>query len=206
MKKPYFVELEEKVNEEYASNTCFPPYNQIFNALKLVDYDDVKVVIIGQDPYHEVGQATGLAFSVNEGVKLPPSLRNIYKEIAEEYGVEPDTNGNLEYLAKQGVMLLNSTLTVREGEANSHKSFGWEVFTDKIIELIAKRKDVVFLLWGSDAIKKQKLLSGNIVFTTTHPSPLSAYRGFLGSGHFRKANEVLLSENKKEICWVRNNE
>ena len=206
MKKSYFVELAKKVKEEYSKNTCFPPYSKIFSALNLVDYNEVKVVIIGQDPYHEIGQATGLAFSVNEGVKLPPSLRNIYKEIASEYGVVPDTNGNLEYLAKQGVLLLNSTLTVREGEANSHKPFGWEVFTDKIIELIAKRKDVVFLLWGSDAIKKEKLLKDNIVLTTTHPSPLSAYRGFLGSGHFKKANEILLSENKKEICWVRNNE
>ena len=205
MQKPYFVELEKRVKEEYSSYTCFPPYDNIFNALRLVDYDDIKVVILGQDPYHELNQATGLAFSVNEGEKLPPSLRNIYKEIAEEYGVEPDTNGNLEYLAKQGVLLLNSTLTVREGHANSHKSFGWEFFTNKIIELVAKRKDVVFLLWGSDAIKKQKILRDNIVFTTTHPSPLSAYRGFLGSGHFKKANEVLLSENKKEICWVRNN-
>ena len=140
---------------------------------------------------------------MNEGVKLPPSLRNIFKEIASEYQVTPDTNGNLEYLAKQGVLLLNSTLTVREGQANSHKPFGWEVFTDKIIEIVAKKKDVVFLLWGSDAIKKQSLLKDNIVLTTTHPSPLSAYRGFLGSGHFKKTNEFLSSLGKKEICWVR---
>ena len=204
MEKPYFLELEKKVKEEYNSYTCFPPYDKIFNSLKLVDYDDVKVVIIGQDPYHELGQATGLAFSVNEGVKLPPSLKNIFKEIALEYNVTPDTNGNLEYLAKQGVLLLNSTLTVREGQANSHQSFGWEVFTDKIIELVAKKKDVVFLLWGADAIKKQSLLKDNIVLTTTHPSPLSAYRGFLGSGHFKKTNEILKSLGKEEIFWVRN--
>ena len=206
MQKPYFIELEKKVKDAYLTKTCFPKYENIFNSLRLVDYDDVKVVIIGQDPYHEVGQATGLAFSVSEGVKLPPSLRNIFKEISLEYQVEPDTNGNLEYLAKQGVLLLNSTLTVEEGHANSHKSFGWEVFTDKIIELVAKRKDVVFLLWGGDAIKKQNLLKDNIVFTTTHPSPLSAYRGFIGSGHFKKANDALLALDKKEIYWVRNNE
>ena len=204
MQKEYFVNLQKKVEDAYSSSTCFPPYENIFNALNLTSYEDIKVVIIGQDPYHEKGQATGLAFSVNEGVKLPPSLRNIYKEIASEFGTIPDTNGNLEYLAKQGVLLLNTTLTVEEGKANSHKSFGWETFTDSIIKLVSNKRDVIFMLWGADAIKKQALLKDNIVLTTTHPSPLSAYRGFLGSGQFLKVNEILSSQNKKEINWTRN--
>lgn len=205
IQKDYFVALNDKVDRAYSEGKCFPPYENIFNSLRLTDYNDIKVVIIGQDPYHEQGQATGLAFSVNEGVKLPPSLRNIYKEIASEYGGEVDTNGNLEYLAKQGVLLLNTTLTVSEGKANSHNNFGWEIFTDKIIELVSKNKEVIFLLWGKDAIKKQSLLKDNIVLTTTHPSPLSAYRGFLGCGHFKKVNEILAKMGKTEICWIRNN-
>ncbi len=204
--KPYFKELERKVEEEYEKNTVFPPYQNILRALELTPKSGVKVVILGQDPYHEKGQATGLAFSVNEGVKLPPSLRNIYKEIADEYGVMPDTVGDLEYLAKQGVLLLNTTLTVREGEANSHKNYGWEKFTDSIILETAKDKSVVFILWGSDAIKKQALLKDNITLTSVHPSPLSAYRGFFGCGHFKKANEILKKNGKEEIRWVRKND
>lgn len=204
VKKPYFVELVKNIEREYAENVVFPPYEKVFNALSLTSFDEVKVVILGQDPYHEIGQATGLAFSVSEGTKLPPSLRNIYKEIADEFGGDVDTNGDLTYLAKQGVLLLNSTLTVREHQANSHKMYGWEIFTDKIIELVAKNKDVIFLLWGNDAIKKQAMLQNNIVITSAHPSPLSAYRGFLGSGQFRKVNEILRAQNKTEICWTRN--
>lgn len=204
--KPYFKELERKVEEEYEKYTVFPPYQNILRALELTPKSGVKVVILGQDPYHEKGQATGLAFSVNEGVKLPPSLRNIYKEIADEYGVMPDTVGDLEYLAKQGVLLLNTTLTVREGEANSHKNYGWEKFTDSIILETAKDKSVVFILWGSDAIKKQALLKDNITLTSVHPSPLSAYRGFFGCGHFKKANEILKKNGKEEIRWVRKND
>lgn len=204
--KPYFSDLARLIDNEYRNKTIFPPYNDIFRALRLTDYDEVKIVILGQDPYHEKGQATGLAFSVNEGVRLPPSLRNIYKEIAAEYNTEIDTNGDLTYLAKQGVLLLNSCLTVEEGRANSHKSCGWETFSDRVIRETAKKEDVVFLLWGSDALKKQTYLQNNYVLTAAHPSPLSAYRGFLGCGHFKKANEILLSLGKTEICWTRKND
>ncbi len=206
MSQPYFEKLAKRVNEEYSQKTVFPPYENILRALELTPKDKVKVVILGQDPYHEKGQATGLAFSVKEGVKLPPSLRNIYKEIADEYETTVDTVGDLEYLAKQGVLLLNATLTVREGEANSHKNYGWEIFTDRIIEEIAKDKSVIFLLWGADAIKKQALLQDNITLTSAHPSPLSAYRGFFGCGHFIKTNEILKSQNKEEIRWTRDND
>ena len=170
----------------------------------MVKYDDVKVVIIGQDPYHQPHQAHGLCFSVLEGTKLPPSLQNIFKEIEDETGKKPNTNGNLTSWAKQGVLLLNSVLTVRESCPNSHKNKGWELITSKIIKLLSERKDpVIFLLWGANAIQLGKDIdrSRHYVLTCAHPSPLSAYNGFFGCGHFNKTNEILRKLGKKEIEW-----
>ena len=202
--KEYFKNLQDWLNQEYSSHTVFPPYNQIFNALNVVKYDDVKVVIIGQDPYHEQGQAMGMSFSVPDGIVLPPSLKNIYKEIEAEFGVKCLPTGNLTRWAKQGVLLLNSVLTVREGQANSHKNKGWENVTGKIIKLLNDRSDpVIFLLWGGNA----KALEVNItnknhfVLKSAHPSPLSAYNGFFGNNHFIKCNEILKTLGKQPINW-----
>lgn len=199
-----FKELQTFLNNEYATYKIYPEAKNVFNALNLVKYDDVKVVIIGQDPYHQPHQAHGLCFSVLEGTKLPPSLQNIFKEIEDETGKKPNTNGNLTYWAKQGVLLLNSVLTVRESCPNSHKNKGWELITSKIIKLLSERKDpVIFLLWGANAIQLGKDIdrSRHYVLTCAHPSPLSAYNGFFGCGHFNKTNEILRKLGKKEIEW-----
>ena len=200
--KEYFLNLKKFLEQEYGKYTVFPKKSDIFKSLKLTEYEDTRVVILGQDPYHEDNQANGLAFSVNDGIKLPPSLVNIYKEIESEYQCKVNRRGNLEYLARQGVLLLNTVLTVRAHNANSHKDMGWEIFTDKIIEKLNEREDpVIFVLWGNNAIKKEKLINKgrHYVLTAAHPSPLSAYRGFFGCNHFKKINEILRYLNKEEI-------
>lgn len=191
---PYYLELREKLKEEYSSCTVYPDMYDIFNAFRYVSYEGVKVVILGQDPYHGEGQAHGLAFSVKRGVEIPPSLRNIYKEIESDLGIAPPHHGNLVEWAEQGVLLLNTVLTVRAGEANSHKAFGWQTFTDNVIRRLSEReKPVVFMLWGGNAKSKLPLIdrSRHLVLTSAHPSPLSAYNGFFGCKHFSKANEFL---------------
>lgn len=203
--KEYFLNLKKILEQEYGKYTVFPKKSDIFKSLKLTEYEDTRVVILGQDPYHDDNQANGLAFSVNDGIKLPPSLVNIYKEIESEYQCKVNRRGNLEYLARQGVLLLNTVLTVRAHNANSHKDMGWEIFTDKIIEKLNEREDpVIFVLWGNNAIKKEKLINKerHYVLTAAHPSPLSAYRGFFGCNHFKKINEILRYLNKEEIKWT----
>lgn len=203
--KEYFLNLKKFLEQEYGKYTVFPKKSDIFKSLKLTEYEDTRVVILGQDPYHDDNQANGLAFSVNDGIKLPPSLVNIYKEIKSEYQCKVNRRGNLEYLARQGVLLLNTVLTVRAHNANSHKDMGWEIFTDKIIEKLNEREDpVIFVLWGNNAIKKEKLINKerHYVLTAAHPSPLSAYRGFFGCNHFKKINEILRYLNKEEIKWT----
>lgn len=202
--KPYFRILTDFVRKEYQTQTVYPPAKLIFNAFELCPFDKVKVVIIGQDPYHGPGQAHGLCFSVNDGIDVPPSLVNIYKEIKDDLGIEPPASGNLERWARQGVLLLNATLTVRAKAAGSHQNKGWEEFTDRVIkELSEKRKDIVFMLWGSYAQKKGAVIDTkkHCVLTSVHPSPLSAYRGFLGCKHFSKANEYLKFKGLAEIMW-----
>ncbi len=202
--KDYFKNLQKFLDEEYAKFTVYPKAENIFNALNLVKFENVKVVVLGQDPYHEPGQAHGLAFSVESGL-LPPSLQNIYKEIKTEFGFEMSkTNGNLSSWAKQGVLLLNTVLTVRKGLANSHKDKGWEILTSKIIEKLNERQNpIVFLLWGNQAKKiGEKITNKNhFVLSCAHPSPLSAYNGFFGCGHFLKANEFLKNLGQKQIDW-----
>ena len=202
--KPYYLKLREFLKNEYASHTVYPDMHNIFSAIKTVPYSSVKAVIIGQDPYHGPGQAPGMCFSVNKGVAIPPSLQNIYKEIVNELGGFIPNNGYLMPWAEQGVLLLNTVLTVREGEANSHKGKGWEEFTDKIISELNKREDpIVFLLWGANAKSKLALIdeSKHKCLTAAHPSPLSAYNGFFGCGHFELANEFLISQIKNPIDW-----
>jgi len=204
--KPYFVELMQKVEQEYAITTCFPPKELIFSAFEQFDFQDTKVVIIGQDPYHGTGEANGLCFSVNDGVAIPPSLKNIFTEINTEYDrILFPTSGNLERWAKQGVLLLNAGLTVRKDEANSHKHLKWKVFTDAVIDLInQKSENVVFLLWGSFAQKKGKLIDRekHLVLESGHPSPLSANRGmWFGNNHFKLTNAYLREKGKSEIEW-----
>lgn len=204
-KKDYFIKLKEGLIEEYTNHLCHPDYKDIFRAFKLTPYDEVKVVILGQDPYHEVGQAHGLSFSVL-CEKLPPSLVNIYKEISSDLGVLVNQDGNLEYLAKQGVLLLNTILSVRNHEAFSHKSLGWEKFTDNVISEINKiDRPIVFILWGAPAQKKKKLLNNpkHLIIESAHPSPLSSYRGFFGSKPFSKANDYLKENNIEIINWVK---
>lgn len=201
---PYFKALWERVNGEYATKTVYPPKEDIFAALKTVDYDQVKVVILGQDPYHGARQANGMAFSVNSGVALPPSLVNIFKEIENELGAKPE-GSTLVGWAKQGVLLLNTVLTVREASPQSHSSFGWQQFTDAVISACSNRSQpMVFLLWGANAIAKKKLIASppHLVLESVHPSPLSAYRGFFGCGHFKKANEFLIQNNSSPIDWL----
>ena len=204
--EPYFAELMNFVKEEYASHKCFPPEDKIFSAFNLCSFQDTKVVIIGQDPYHGDGQANGLCFSVADGVAHPPSLMNIFKELQADLGIPYPKSGNLEQLAKQGVLLLNATLTVRAHEAGSHQKKGWEQFTDHVIKRISKEKEgVIFLLWGGFAKKKEKLIdtSKHIILTSGHPSPLSANRGYwFGNKHFSKTNNLLKSKNRKEINWL----
>lgn len=202
--KQYFVSLTEFVRKAYSAGICYPPAKQIFNAFEHCDFDNVKVVILGQDPYHGAGQAHGLCFSVNDGVAFPPSLLNIFKEIKDDLGIQIPKSGNLERWASQGVLLLNATLTVAANQAGSHQNRGWEEFTDAVIQLVSQhRENVVFLLWGSFAQKKAVLIDSNkhLILKTVHPSPLSSYRGFFGCKHFSKTNEYLLSKSLKAIEW-----
>ena len=202
--KEYYKELTAKVKSEYAKYRVFPPKDQVFSAFSLTSYKDVKVVIIGQDPYHNVGQAHGLCFSVQKGIDVPPSLQNIYQELHDDLGCYIPNNGMLSKWAEQGVLLLNTVLTVRAHEANSHRGIGWERFTDRVIELVdAKEEPVVFLLWGSPAQKKEAMLHNpnHLVLKAPHPSPLSAYRGFFGCRHFSKTNEFLASHGQTPIDW-----
>lgn len=198
-----FTTLWNKVKQEYAQGKCFPPKEQIFRALELTPFEDVKVVIIGQDPYHGDFQANGLCFSVSDQVKMPPSLQNIYKELKDDLNIDKNTN-ELESWAKQGVLLLNATLTVRAHSPNSHKDLGWEQFTDFIIKEVSEKKDnVVFVLWGAFAQKKESLIDNqkHFVIKSAHPSPFSVYRGFFGSKPFSKINSYLVSKNKTKIEW-----
>lgn len=202
---PYFKDLCKFIENEYLCEKIYPPKEDLFSALKLTSYKDTKAVIIGQDPYHGENQAHGLCFSVKEGVKLPPSLKNIFKETESDLGIkQPENFGDLTGWASQGVLLLNTVLTVRERKPASHKGMGWERFTDRIIvELNKKEKPVVFLLWGSHAIKKSELITNPLhsKLISVHPSPLSAYNGFFGCKHFSKTNEILRSHGITEIDW-----
>lgn len=204
-KKDYYIKLKEFIDKEYETSTCFPPKELIFNAFNLTKPSDIKVVILGQDPYHEVGQAHGLAFSVL-CKKLPPSLKNIYKEMIADLDVNISQDGDLTYLAKQGVMLLNTVLTVKEGLAFSHAKKGWEIFTDNTISYInSLNQPIVFILWGKPAQEKMKLLNNpnHLIITSNHPSPLSAYRGFFGSKPFSKTNDFLIRNNLESIKWIK---
>jgi uracil-DNA glycosylase len=202
--KDYFIKLSEFVRNEYKTKTIYPPGKLIFNAFDQCPFEKLKVVILGQDPYHGPGQAHGLCFSVNDGIPFPPSLRNIFKELKENVDKEIPNSGNLINWAKQGVLLLNATLTVRAHQAGSHQKKGWEQFTDAVIQKINSEKDnVVFLLWGNYAISKSKYIDQNkhLVLTSVHPSPLSASRGFFGNKHFSKTNEFLTSKGLENINW-----
>ncbi len=202
--KPYFAQLTDFVRREYASQTVFPKGRNIFRAFDKCPFDDLKVVIIGQDPYHGDGQANGLCFSVNDGVPFPPSLKNIFKEVHEDTGAPVPASGNLDRWAEQGVLLLNAVLTVRAHEAASHAGHGWEQFTDAVVKAISDNKTgVVYILWGSYAQKKGAIVDPwrNCILKSPHPSPLSAHSGFFGNKHFSRANEYLLSQGKTEIKW-----
>lgn len=202
--KPYYDSLYKKVNEEYKTQTVFPPRDDIFNAFHLTPLSHVKVVILGQDPYHDFGQAHGLSFSVRPGIEVPPSLVNIYKELHDDLGCFIPNNGYLEKWANEGVLLLNAVLTVRAHYANSHKDIGWEEFTDAAIKAVnAKDAPVVFMLWGVPAGRKAALLNNpkHLVLKAPHPSPLSAYRGFFGCKHFSKANEFLKENGAEPVDW-----
>jgi uracil-DNA glycosylase len=202
--KDYFIRLTDFVRQEYQTTTVYPPGKLIFNAFNLCPYNKVKVVIIGQDPYHGPGQAHGLCFSVNDGVPFPPSLQNIFKEIHDDLGTPIPATGNLTRWAEQGVLMLNATLTVRAHQAGSHQRKGWEEFTDAAIRALAeKRKHLVFILWGSYAQKKGAFIDRNkhLVLTSVHPSPLSAYNGFFGNRHFSRANEYLIQHGETPIVW-----
>ena len=202
--KDYFKQLQTWLNEEYSKYNIFPPYNKIFSALNYVKFSDVKVVIIGQDPYHEIGQAMGMSFSVPDGVPLPPSLKNIYKEIEDEFNIKCEQTGDLTRWAKQGVLLLNAVLTVREGCANSHRGRGWENVTAEIIKKLNERDDpVIFMLWGGNAKEFEKYITSkkHYILKSAHPSPLSAYNGFFGNGHFIKCNNILKQLGKEPIDW-----
>jgi uracil-DNA glycosylase len=202
--KPYFIELTKFLREEKKNQTIYPPGSMIFSAFNYTPLASVKVVILGQDPYHGEGQAHGLSFSVPKGIALPPSLRNIYKELREDIGIVPPTSGCLQGWAKQGVLLLNTTLTVRKVQAFSHAGKGWETFTDEVIKVISKyRAGIVFILWGKHAQKKVTLIdtSKHFILTSAHPSPLSAYNGFFGCKHFSKTNEILQNNGLETINW-----
>ncbi len=206
---PYYLKLREFLKKEYFSTTVYPPMDDIFNALKYTSYSDTRVVILGQDPYHGRGQAHGLCFSVKEGTPPPPSLKNIFKELHNELGITEPRTGELVGWARQGVLLLNTTLTVREATPQSHKGQGWEILTDRIIELLNKKETpVVFMLWGSNARAKKALISNpkHLILECAHPSPLSAYNGFFGCGHFIKANEFLAASGANTIDWSQINE
>ena len=202
--KEYYLKLREFLKSEYKTHTVYPDMNDIFNSLKYADYKSLKAVIIGQDPYHEPGQAHGLAFSVQKGTPIPPSLQNIYKELQSDLGITPASHGELTKWAKQGVLLLNNALTVRRGQANSHRGKGWETLTDAIIKKVNEKPEpVVYILWGANAREKTKLINNpdHLVLTCAHPSPLSAHNGFFGCKHFSKANEFLRSKGVGEIDW-----
>jgi uracil-DNA glycosylase len=202
--KPYFVRLQKRVREAYIKSTVFPPSSKMFRALETCTPENVRVVILGQDPYHTPGVADGLAFSSNEGNPMPPSLQNIYKEIAQEFACSPRTTPDLSDWAKQGVLLLNASLTVESGRANSHVEFGWHEFTDAVIVAVSREcEHVVFMLWGNYAREKRVLIDDtkHLILESAHPSPLSAHRGFLGNGHFKKANEYLDEHRGGEIFW-----
>ncbi|MDN5106809.1 uracil-DNA glycosylase [Aliarcobacter butzleri] len=203
--KPYYGKLKEEIDKRYENSIVFPEKQNIFKAFSLTKFEDLKVVILGQDPYHGFGQAQGLSFSTPSNVKNPPSMVNILKEINDDLGKKSVCeDGDLTPWAKQGIMLLNTILTVEQGLAKSHHNLGWEIFTDNIIKYISDNKEnIIFLLWGSPAISKTKLIDKNkhFILTAPHPSPLSVYRGFYGCKHFSKTNEILKKLNKKEIIW-----
>lgn len=202
--KDYFVRLTNFVRNEYATKQIFPPGRQIFAAFNATPFNEVKVVILGQDPYHDVGQANGLCFSVNDGIQFPPSLRNIFQEVHNDIGSPIPQSGDLTRWAKQGVLLLNATLTVEAHKAASHQRQGWEQFTDEVISHLSNhRQNLVFILWGSYAISKRSLIDPDkhLILTSVHPSPLSAYRGFFGNKHFSKANNYLVEHGKTSITW-----
>ncbi len=202
--KPYFKELTAFVKEEYREHTVYPPGPLIFNAFRHCSFDDVKVVIIGQDPYHNPGQANGLSFSVADGVRVPPSLQNIYKEVSDEFDKPIPQSGNLERWADQGVLLLNATLTVRANSPGSHQKKGWEEFTDAVIRIVSDEKEhIVFLLWGAYAQKKGSVIDDtrHLVLKSAHPSPFAANKGFFGNNHFIKANDYLLAKGKEPVEW-----
>ena len=202
--QPYFADLSEFVLRERKAFTVFPSEREVFTALQLTSPHDVRVVIVGQDPYHGAGQAHGLSFSVQHGTRIPPSLRTIYAELHSDLDIPLPSHGNLEAWAQQGVLLLNSTLTVREGEAGSHAGHGWETFTDAIISYLGSSQEhIVFILWGAHAGKKTSLINQHhTVITSVHPSPLSAHRGFFGSRPFSQANRALSNRNQPEINWM----
>ncbi|MGP4059995.1 uracil-DNA glycosylase [Halobacillus sp. H74] len=202
--KPYYLRLREKLKEEYQNETVYPNMYEIFAALQATSFSETKVVIIGQDPYHGKGQAHGFSFSVQPGVKIPPSLRNIYKELEDDLDLPTPEHGHLLHWAKQGVLLLNNVLTVRAHQAHSHKGIGWEKFTDAVIETLNRReRPVVFLLWGKQAQKKGASIdtSKHLVLTSSHPSPFAAHKGFFGSRPFSKANQFLMDNGEKPVDW-----
>ncbi len=202
--KDYYLKLRNILKKEYSSQRIYPDMYDIYNALRYTDYNDVKAVILGQDPYHGYGQAHGLCFSVKKGVEPPPSLKNIFKELNDDLGIEISKDGELTSWAKNGVLLLNTALTVREGKPNSHRGLGWEIFTDRVISLLNERqKPVAFILWGANAKEKAKLItnSRHAIFTAAHPSPLSAYNGFFGCRHFSKVNKFLEQNGCQPIDW-----
>ena len=204
MQKDYYQELQAFVQKRRAEVRVFPEEKNVFNALELTPFESVKVVILGQDPYHGFGQAHGLSFSVQKGIPLPPSLRNIYKELQEDIGGDLPTEGDLTHWAKQGVLLLNTVLTVEEGNANSHKGMGWERLTNRLIESLNELKHpVIFILWGKPAQDKEKLITNpnHVILKSPHPSPLSAYRGFFGSKPFSRVNDILIQHGQTPIRW-----
>ncbi len=202
--KPYWAELQAFVAEERRTHSVYPPHDEVFTALHLTPYADTKVMVLGQDPYHGAGQAHGLAFSVRRGVRTPPSLQNIYKELLDDLGIEIAEHGNLEHWARQGVLLLNTTLTVRAGQAASHQKHGWEEFTDQVIHTVnAKDEAVVFVLWGNAARRKAEFIdrARHTIIESPHPSPFSAHNGFFGSRPFSRANEALVAAGRAPIDW-----
>ena len=204
MQKDYYQELQAFVQKRRAEVRVFPEEKNVFNALELTPFESVKVVILGQDPYHGFGQAHGLSFSVQKGIPLPPSLKNIYKELQEDIGGELPTEGDLSHWAKQGVLLLNTVLTVEEGNANSHKGMGWERLTNRLIESLNElNHPVIFILWGKPAQDKEKLITNpnHVILKAPHPSPLSAYRGFFGSKPFSRVNDILIQQGQSPIRW-----
>ncbi len=202
--KEYYLKLRKFLANEYRTRRIYPDMYDIFNSLKYTSYSDVKAVIIGQDPYHGAGQAHGLCFSVQKGVQIPPSLQNIYKELEADLGIPPAPHGYLKKWADNGVLMMNTVLTVREGLANSHRGMGWEIFTDRVIELLNQReKPIVFLLWGGNAKQKKALITNpnHLILQAAHPSPLSAYNGFFGCRHFSKTNNFLQEHGMTPIDW-----